>query len=152
MEPPKVCFEHHMYWNSVFGWAFSVLISSKILVGSNVPQPKSGRCCVGASFFPLLFFLLLWKTKTLEKTVKSLTEERFLLFSWRCILRYTADLLHFVLLRALSVTSVKIPCVVIMVCLTHWETNWHVQLSIDHLRTNYNTECLLIRFFKIGCY
>ena len=39
-----------------------------------------------------------------------LTEERFLLFSQRCILRNTADLLHFMLHRVLSVTSVQNVC------------------------------------------
>ena len=39
-----------------------------------------------------------------------LTEERFLLFSERCFLRNTADLLHFMLHRDLSVTSVKKVC------------------------------------------
>ena len=39
-----------------------------------------------------------------------LTEERFLLFSQRCILRNTADLLNFMLHRVLSVTFVKIVC------------------------------------------
>ena len=39
-----------------------------------------------------------------------LTEERFLLFSQRCILRNTADLLHFMLHRVLSVTFVKSVC------------------------------------------
>ena len=42
--------------------------------------------------------------------VEILTKERFLLFSQRCILRNTADLLHFLLHRVLSVTSVKIVC------------------------------------------
>ena len=46
-------------------------------------------------------------TKTLEKMDESLTEKRFLLFSQRCILRNTADLLHFMLHRVLSVISVK---------------------------------------------
>ena len=39
-----------------------------------------------------------------------LTKERFLLFSQRCILKNTADLLHFMLNRLLSVTTVKIVC------------------------------------------
>ena len=58
MGPSTVCFEHQMSWKSIFDWAFSVLISFKILVG-NVPHSISGRCCVGISFFPSLFFLLL---------------------------------------------------------------------------------------------
>ena len=39
-----------------------------------------------------------------------LTEERFLLLSQRCILKNTADLLHFMLHRVLSVTSVNKVC------------------------------------------
>ena len=54
--------------------------------------------------------LLVAHTKTLEKMDRILTEERFLLFSQRCILRNTADLLHFIVHRVLSVTSVKKVC------------------------------------------
>ena len=75
----------------------------------NVPHSISGRCCVGISFFPSLFFLLLTK-KTLEKMDRILTEERFLLFSQRCNLRNTADLFQFMLHRVLSVTSLKKVC------------------------------------------
>ena len=49
-------------------------------------------------------------TKTLKKTDKILTKERFLLFSQSCLLGNTTDLLHFMLHRVLSVTSVKIVC------------------------------------------
>ena len=49
-------------------------------------------------------------TETLEKMDRILTEERFLLFSQRFIFRNTADLLHFMLHRVLSVTSVKKVC------------------------------------------
>ena len=49
-------------------------------------------------------------TKTLEKMDRILTKERFVLFSQRCILRNTDDLLHFMLHRALSVPSGKIVC------------------------------------------
>ena len=49
-------------------------------------------------------------TKTLEKMDGTLTKERFLLFSHRCIPRNTADLLHFMLHRVLSVTNMKIVC------------------------------------------
>ena len=54
--------------------------------------------------------LLVAHTKTLEKMDRVLTKLRFLLFSQRCILRNTADLLHFMLYRVLSATSVKIVC------------------------------------------
>ena len=49
-------------------------------------------------------------TKTLEKTDRISTKERFLLFSQSCILKNTADLLHFMLHRVLSVTSVQKVC------------------------------------------
>ena len=49
-------------------------------------------------------------TKTFEKMDRILTEERSLLFSQRCILRNTADVLHFMLHRVLTVPSVKIVC------------------------------------------
>ena len=75
----------------------------------NLPQPISGRCCVGISCFPSLFFLLLTE-KTMEKMDRILTKERFLLFPQRCFLGKTADLLHFMLHRALSLSSVKIVC------------------------------------------
>ena len=48
-------------------------------------------------------------TKTLGKIDGILTNERFV-SSQRCILIYTADLLHFMLHRILSVTSVKTVC------------------------------------------
>ena len=105
MEPPMVCFESHMSRNSIFYWAVSVLISVKIVLG-NVPQPISGRCCVGVSCFPSLFFLLLTQ-KTLEKMDRTLSKECFLLFPQRCFLGNTADLLPFMLHRVLSPTSVK---------------------------------------------
>ena len=86
------------------------MISVKVVVG-NVTLPISGRCYVGVGFFPSLFFLLLTqKHLTLEKMDGILTKECFLLFSQRCILRNTADLLHFMLRRVLSVTSVKNVC------------------------------------------
>ena len=75
----------------------------------NVPQLISSRCCLGVSCFPSLFFLLLTQ-KTLEKMDGLLTKERFILFSRRCILRNTADMLHFMLHRHLCVTTVKIVC------------------------------------------
>ena len=58
----------------------------------------------------LLFIalLLVAHAKTLEKRDGVLTKERFLLFSRRCILRNTADLLLFILHRFLSLTTVKI--------------------------------------------
>ena len=108
MGSPMVCFESHLSWNSFFYWALSVLISVKIVLG-NVPQPTSGRCCVGVSCFPSLFFLLLTQ-KTLEKTDRNLSKERFLVFPERCFLGNTADLLHFMLHRVLSLTSVKCVC------------------------------------------
>ena len=81
-------------------------MSVKIVLG-NVPQPISGRCCVGFSYFPLLFFLLLTQ-KALEKMDRTLGEELFVLFPQRCFLGNTPDLLHFMLHRVLSLTSVKI--------------------------------------------
>ena len=57
--------------------------------------------------FLSIALLLVAHTKTLEKRDRIPTEERFLLFSQKCILRNTADLLHFMLHRVLSVTSVK---------------------------------------------
>ena len=54
--------------------------------------------------------LLVAHTKILEKMDRILTKERFLLFSQRCTLRNTADLLRFMLHKILSVTSVKIVC------------------------------------------
>ena len=54
--------------------------------------------------------LLVAHTKTLDKMDRTLTKERFLLFSQRCILRNTADLLSFMLHSVLSVTSVKLVC------------------------------------------
>ena len=50
------------------------------------------------------------RRKTLQKMDGILTKERFLLFSQRCLLRNTADLLHFMLHRVLFATSVKIVC------------------------------------------
>ena len=108
MEPPIVCFESHMSWNSIFYQALSVLISVTIVLG-NVSQPISCRCCVGVSCFPSLFFLLLTQ-KTLEKMDKILSKERFLLCPQRCFFGDTADLLHFMLHRILFLTSVKIVC------------------------------------------
>ena len=108
MGPPMVCFESHIFWNSIFYWALSVLISVKIVLG-NVPQPTSSRCCVGVSCFPTLFFLLITQ-KTLERMDRLLIKERFLLFPQSCFLGKTADLLHFILHRVLCLTSVKIVC------------------------------------------
>ena len=54
--------------------------------------------------------LLFAHTKTLEKMDRILTKERLLLFPQRCFLENTADLLHFMLHRFLSLTSVKIVC------------------------------------------
>ena len=58
---------------------------------------------------PIGLFLVA-HTETLEKMDRTLTEERFLLFSQKCILRNTADLLHFKLHRVLFVTSVRKVC------------------------------------------
>ena len=58
--------------------------------------------------FLSITLLLVAHTKTLEKVVRNLTKERFLSFSQRCISRKTADLLHFMLHKTLSVTTVKI--------------------------------------------
>ena len=44
--------------SSIFDYASSNLISVQNMVG-NVLQLTSGKCCVGVSFFPLLFLLLL---------------------------------------------------------------------------------------------
>ena len=55
---PKVCFESHMSWNSLFDPESSALMSAKIVVG-NVPQPIFGKFCVGVSFYTPLHFLLL---------------------------------------------------------------------------------------------
>ena len=60
--------------------------------------------------FLSITLLLVAHTKTLEKMDRILTEERFLLFSQKCILRNTADLLHFMLHKVLSVTFVKNVC------------------------------------------
>ena len=76
MGPPAVCFESHMFRNSIFYLALTVLIQVEIVLG-NVPQPISGRCCVGVSCFPWLFFLLL--TQKLEMD-RFLSKERYLLF------------------------------------------------------------------------
>ena len=54
--------------------------------------------------------LLVAHTKMLERMDRIQTKERFLLFSQRCLLRNTADLLFFLLHSVLSVTSVKIVC------------------------------------------
>ena len=54
--------------------------------------------------------LLLAHTKTLEKMDGTRIKERFLLFLQRCILRNTVDLLHFMLHRVPSVTSLKNVC------------------------------------------
>ena len=55
-------------------------------------------------------FLLVAHTKRLEKMDRFLCKERFLLLPQRCFLGTTADLLHFMLHRVLSLTSVKIVC------------------------------------------
>ena len=102
--------------------------------------------------FLSITLLLVAHTKTSEKMDRILTEERFLLFSQRCILRNTADLLHFMLHRVLSVTSVKKVCCEKRYS-SHIERRIDVwQLSVVHLATNYNTHCLLIFLFKISWY
>ena len=83
------------------------------------------------------------------------TKEGFPLFSQRYVLGNTADLLHFMLQRVLSVTSVKIMCCHngIPLTLRHIEVGNDVwQLSVVHLATNYNTHCLLFLLFKISWY
>ena len=108
MGPPKVCFEHQMSWSSIFEKAFSVLISFKILVG-NVPHSILGRCCVGISFFPSLFFLLLTQ-KLGENGWNSNWRAFSFVFTKVHLRKHIADLLHFILHRNLSVTSVKKVC------------------------------------------
>ena len=58
---------------------------------------------------PSIALFLVAHTNTIEKMDEILTEERFC-NSQRCIFRNTADLLHFILHRVLSVTSLKIVC------------------------------------------
>ena len=108
MGPPKVCFAHQMSWSSIFEKAFSVLISFKILVG-NVPHSILGRCCVGISFFPSLFFLLLTQ-KLGENGWNSNWRAFSFVFTKVHFEKHIADLLHFILHRNLSVTSVKKVC------------------------------------------
>ena len=60
--------------------------------------------------FLSIALLLVAHTKTLEKIDGVRTKERYFLFSQKCILRNTADLLYFMLHSVLSVTSVKIVC------------------------------------------
>ena len=58
----------------------------------------------------IALFFVAAHTKSLEKMVGFLTKVRFVLFSQRCVLRNTADLLDFMLNRFLSIGSVKIVC------------------------------------------
>ena len=62
------------------------------------------------SVFSLGFLRLDANTKTLEKKDGILTNLRFLLFSQRCILRNTADLLKFMLQSFPSIASVETVC------------------------------------------
>ena len=86
--------------------------------------------------FLSIALLFVAEAKKLEKMDRILTKERFLLFSQRCILRNTADLLHFILHRVLSVTSVKIAC-----ChngiLHKLRDKLRCAASFVHLATNY---------------
>ena len=134
MGPPLAYFESHKSWNSIFYWALSVLIRVKIVLGK-IPQPISGRYCEGVSCFPSLFFLLLTQ-KTLEKMDRILSKERFLLFPQRCFSGNATDLLHFMLHRVLSLTSVKIVCCHnnILHTLIEELTCGSLQLSIWRLR------------------
>ena len=61
---------------------------------------------------PLSIALLLiaHTKKTLEKTDRFLSKERLFLFPQRCFLGNTADLLHFMFHRFLSLPFVKIVC------------------------------------------
>ena len=79
--------------------------------------------------------LLVAHTKMLEKMDGILTREHFLLFSQNCLLRNTADLLHFMLHRLLYVTTVKIVC---------------CHIAIVHLATKTITRILLILLFKLN--
>ena len=75
-------------------------------------------------------------TKTLEKIDGIVTKESFLLFSQRCIKRNTADLLHFMLHRVLSVTTVKIICLLSYCYSSPFERRIDVwKLSVVHLAT-----------------
>ena len=105
---PKECFVPHMSWNLLFDSASSVLISVKTVVG-NFPQPISGRCCVGVSFLPLLWFSLLLKQEHWRKRMEFQLKCVYL-FSLKFILRKTADLPDCILHRVLSRDSGKLAC------------------------------------------
>ena len=102
-----------MFWATrvlKFDFRFCIVSFNKCKdCGGQRPAPHIGPMLCS---FQLISIALLLDahTKTLEKVDRNLTKERFLLFPQRCFLRNTADLLHFLLHRVLSVTTEKFVC------------------------------------------
>ena len=104
---PKLCFEPHISWISIFCPASSVFFGVKTVVG-NVSHPILGKFCVRVRFFSIGLLLLV--AQIYWKKGWNFNWSAFSFFWQRFILGRTADLHVFMLHKFLSKAFVKIVC------------------------------------------